>query len=106
MDAKFFKTGSSLVWLVVCSVAIAFVAFNSSMRSQTSEDDCHCHPWEYCDSDKECHDLPHVHHYHGEHHEPAGGETCWVECLCEEGTSPGSDNCAPCEFVGTVCISR
>jgi hypothetical protein len=69
-------------------------------------DEHKCRPWEEWDANAQrCVDKPHVNHYHGSH-DPGGGEECWDECLCREGTYPGPNSCSPCSYEGTVCIQH
>lgn len=108
MNLQFVRSARLIINPVLAIIAAALLLFGlpGSQPLKADTEDCDCHPWEYCDENGDCHDKPHTHHLHHVHHEPEPGETCWVECLCEQGTSPASDTCAPCEFVGTVCIGN
>ena len=93
--------------LVFFGMALLMLGSPASRGQQPQQkDQKECEPWQHRNANGDCVDRPHVHHYHGEHHAPDGGEECWVECLCEVGTYPTADTCAPCSFVGTVCISH
>jgi hypothetical protein len=93
--------------LVLLGLALLiFLPVGSNGQQTLQQDQDTCKPWQYRDENGDCVDKPHAHHFHGEHHEAEAGEECWVECLCEEGQYPGGDSCAPCSFVGTVCISH
>ena len=93
--------------LVLLGVALLiFLPVGGNGQQTRQKDQDKCDPWQYRDENGDCVDKPHVHHFHGEHHDAEGGEECWVECLCEEAQSPAGDSCAPCSFVGTVCISH
>lgn len=73
--------------------------------SQGQDDKNQCHPWQEKDKNDNCVDKPGVEHHHG-HYEPQKGEKCWVECLCKEGESPADSSCAPCSYVGVVCMKQ
>jgi len=93
-----------LAGIVLVLFGVALLTF-LPVRSNGQDQD-KCDPWQYRDQNGDCVDKPHTHHIHGEHHAPEAGEECWVECLCEQGQYPANDSCAPCSFVGTVCISH
>jgi len=95
-----------LVGIALALWGLSWLFFGLPVQGQSQRDQDQCDPWQYRDENGDCVDKPHVHHYHAHTHMPESGEQCWVECLCERGTYPASDNCAPCEFVGTVCIGR
>ena len=91
--------------LVFAGVVFLTVALAGSRSLQASNtDDCHCYEWQYCDENGDCTDKPHVHHHYHVHYEPEGGEQCWIECMCQEGTYPSGNDCGACSFVGTVCM--
>jgi hypothetical protein len=92
-----------LVGTALMLLSVVFLIFGLPGSLGQSDQD-KCDPWQYRDENGDCVDKPHVHHHYHAHYEPEAGEQCWVECMCEEGTYPGGDNCAPCSFVGTVCI--
>src|SRR5258707_5284219 len=80
--------------------------FSPPIIEAEQEDDCEkAHPWQH-KVDGKCVDKPHVHHYEGQHHDPGAGETCWIECWCRDGQSPGSVDCGSCSFAGTVCVAN
>jgi hypothetical protein len=109
MKTRILGSAGSVIGTVMAVVAAAVLIFappGSHGQQPRQKDQTECNPWQYRDHNGDCVDKPDVHHFHGHAHDPGSGEQCWVECLCEIGTFPGSDSCAPCEFVGTVCLGH
>lgn len=71
-------------------------------QSQPQQGNDQCQPWQHKDENGNCVDNPNVVHHHGDY-TPEPGETCWVECMCQEGEYPSGNSCSPCSYVGMVC---
>lgn len=109
MKTRILGSARSVIVTVMAVWGVALLIFGlPGIRGQQLRDrnQNECDPWQYRDEDGDCVDKPDVHHFHGQHHDAGSAEQCWVECLCRIGTFPASDSCAPCEFVGTVCIGH
>jgi hypothetical protein len=100
------RYGVGIALVVLGAALLIFGQPGSHGQQVRQRDQNECSPWQYRDKDGDCVDKPDVHHFHSQHHEAGSGEQCWVECLCEVGTFPASSTCAPCEFVGTVCLGH
>jgi len=101
------RLGEIAIMLVGVALAIGLLCLKSnaqpSPRVMAQNDQDECHPWQYRDHNGNCVDRPHVIHHHPGY-EPTGGEQCWMECLCQEGTYPSGNSCSQCSYVGTVCM--
>jgi hypothetical protein len=105
------KPAARLVVLLLLGLAVSAISVSRDGHPSVSsgdvvaqqQDDCEkAHPWQH-KVDGECVDKPGVTHYHG-NHSPEPQEECWIECLCRQGELPSGNSCAPCSYVGTVCI--
>jgi hypothetical protein len=107
MNTQLLRAVRYLVGATLTFLGVAFLIFGlPGSRAQQSQgtDQDRCYEWQYRDENGNCVDKQHVHHHYHTHYEPEGGEQCWIECMCEEGTSPSGDDCGACSFVGTVCM--
>ncbi len=89
-------------WILRLHLRPAIALRGQLAFTPVQDKDEECHPWQHKDENGNCVDNSNVTHHHG-HYEPQPGETCWVECLCEEGQSPSDSSCSPCSYVGMVC---
>jgi len=60
-------------------------------------------PWQTRDSNGNCTDPPNAFST-GPGYIPGAGETCWAECECYNGAAPSANSCAPCNYVGQMCL--
>ena len=109
MDTQPLSFARHLVGAALMLLSVAFLIFGlpgSQALQAGNTDQDQCNEWQYRDENGDCVDKEHVHHHYHAHYDPEASEQCWIECMCEEGTSPSGDDCGPCSFVGTVCMDR
>ena len=93
---------SMSVFFIIAFAGSLAIAGENAEKVVTAKD---CMPWEDF-TDGTCVDKPGVFRPEDKGYVPPSHLRCFAECKCGKTQQPAGPKCAPCQYVGIVCMSR